>query len=291
MQRTRWLTWLSVLTLLPSTACIVRIVEDGDDEVGETADSSDAISESTDSTGESSDSGDATDSSTDSGDTTDSSTDSTDTETTDTGNEQCPPGPESPATFSYQLEIPGTDSWDADITWTCSLLDFDTLDGLTLSLDCPEAVGPVTIAVLADPQLNPPLLAGALISLRYVSEGPWWFNSYLRLDMNGGHLFTIIDGDSLVPEEPYVFELPFPISTVSGICEPTPDGCGDRERLGLAFELAGEAIVMFDPEYAIVGGDPGTDVWVAEAGHLHDILCSDTPDEWFRVLIANTGWE
>jgi hypothetical protein len=131
-----------------------------------------------------------------------------------------------------------------------------------------------------------------VLELRYVSEGPWWFNTYLRLDLQGfGHLLTIVDGDALLPPDPYVFELPFPISTVAGLCTPLPDGCGDLERLALDFTLNAEAAHMFESEYAIVGGDPGTEVWVAAAGHLHDIRCTDTPDEWFRVMIANTGWE
>jgi hypothetical protein len=297
--RTPWLVRLLPLTLLP--ACTITIGDDADDEIGETVDegtdASDATSESTDTgdaTSEGTDTGDATSESTDDAtDATDESTDdATDTDTTDTGDEVCQPGPESPAHFSYVLDIPGVDAWDADITWSCTLLSHDTVDGLTLALDCPDANGPVSIEVFADPMLNPPLMDGSAITLRYVSEGPWWFNSYLRIDMDGfGHLFTLIDGDSLQPPEPYVFELPFPITTVSGLCDPMPDGCGDRERLGLSFSLGGEDIVMFDLYYAIVGGDPGTDIWIDEAYHLHDVQCTDTPDEWFRVLIANTGWE
>ncbi len=268
-----------IIPLVPLLACTGG---PGDDEVGETANSADSS--------DSSETANSTDSTTTDSTTTDSTT--TDSTDSTTGADSCPPLPESPADFAYTIEIPGADPWDTDITWSCTVIDSNTLDGFAVTLDCPEAMEPVVVSVLADPLLSPPVMNGAAMTLRYVSEGPWWFNSYLRLDLDGfGHLLTLIDGDALQPPDPFVFELPVPISTVSGLCDPVPDGCGERERLGLAFTVNGEDVVMFDPNFATVGGIPGTDVWVAAAGHLHDVLCTDTPDEWFRVLIANTGWE
>jgi hypothetical protein len=207
------------------------------------------------------------------------------------GDPSCPPG-DPDVYFSYEPFEFGVDPWDIDLDWTCTTTAVDVSDGLLLLLDCPDATMPITIDISATPSFLPPVVVGDTIHVRYVYEGPWWFNVYLRLELDGhGHLLTLIDADSLLPPDSFAFELPFPIESVSGLCDPTPDGCGDLERLALAFEVNGEAVEMLDSSYAIVGGDPGTEVWVATAEHLHDITCTDTPDEWFRVLIANTGLE
>jgi hypothetical protein len=207
------------------------------------------------------------------------------------GDPNCPPG-DPDGYFSYEPFEFGGDPRNVDLDWTCTATEVDVSDGLYLLLDCPDATMPITIDISATPSFLPPVFPDDTVHVRYVYEGPWWFNIYLRIDVEGyGHLLTMIDGDSLLPPDNYAFELPFPIQPVSGLCAPRPDSCGDLERLALAFEVDGESVEMLDSNYAIVGGDPGTDVWVAHAGHLHDIVCTDTPDEWYRVLIANTGWE
>ena len=196
--------------------------------------------------------------------------------------------------LSYQpLSIDGGgEGWEQDIDWTCTVSEVDTSEGLYAVLDCVDSVDPVVIDIAATPLFLPPVAVDDVIQLRYVYEGPWWFNVYLRLDLDGhGHLLTLIDGDSLLPPEPFDFSLPIPITTASGLCSPAADGCGDAERLALDLDLGGELARVFDQNYAIVGGDPGTEVWVAKAEHLHDIQCTDTPDEWFRLLIADTGQE
>jgi hypothetical protein len=207
------------------------------------------------------------------------------------GEPNCPPG-DPDVYFSYAPFEFGDDGSDIDLDWTCTATEVDVTNGLSLLLDCPDAAMPITIDISATPSFLPPVFPGDTIHVRYVFEGPWWFNIYLRIDVDGfGHLLTMIDADSLLPPDNYAFEMPFPIQPVSGVCPPTPDVCGNLERLALAFEVNGEAVEMLDSSYAIVGGDPGTEVWVANAGHLHDINCTDTPYEWYRVLITNTGWE
>jgi hypothetical protein len=207
------------------------------------------------------------------------------------GDPTCPPG-DPDVYFSYEPFEFGVGPHDIDLDWTCTATEVDVTDGLSLLLDCPDATIPIKIDISATPSFLPPVFVGDTIHVRYIYEGPWWFNIYLRIDVDGyGHLLTMIDGDSLLPPPEYVFELPFPIQAVSDLCTPMPDVCGDVERLALAFTLNGEAIEMLDSNYEIVGGVPGTDVWVAAAGRLHNINCTDTPSEWFRVLIANTGSE
>jgi hypothetical protein len=204
----------------------------------------------------------------------------------------CPP--RDPAvSFSYEpFDFGVGDPWQVDLDWTCTVTSADVSDGLRLVLDCPEATDTVVIDVSATPSFSPPVFGGETVQVRYIYEGPWWFNVYLRVDMDGyGHVLTLIDGDSLLPPDNHPFEPPFAITVASGSCTPAPDGCGDLERLALDFEINGDPGHVFDGRHAIVGGDPGTDIWVARAGHLHDIQCTDTPSEWFRVLIANTGWE
>jgi hypothetical protein len=151
---------------------------------------------------------------------------------------------------------------------------------------------PITIDISATPTFVPPVAIDDIVHVRYVYEGPWWFNVYLRLDVEGhGHLLTLIDGDSLLPPDNFAFEPPFAMQSVAGLCTPTPDGCGDSERLAVAFAVGGQPIELLDGTYAVVGGVPGTEVWVSTAEHLHDITCTDTPDEWFRVLIVDSGQE
>jgi hypothetical protein len=203
------------------------------------------------------------------------------------GDPDCPPG-DPDVYFSYEPFEFGIDPWDIDLDWTCTVTEADLGEGLRLLLDCPEAAMPITIDISATPSFLPPVIPGDTIHVRYVYEGPWWFNIYLRLDVDGqGHLLTMIDGDSLLPPDNFAFEPPFPIEAVSGLCTPAPDVCGNAERLALAFTVNGEAVEMLDSSYAIVGGVPGTEVWVATAERLHDINCTDTPDEWYRVLIAS----
>jgi hypothetical protein len=207
------------------------------------------------------------------------------------GDPNCPPGDPN-VDFSYEPLDFGLGFSDVDLDWTCTATEVDVTDGLYLLLDCPDAAMPIPIDISATPSFLAPVFVGDTVHVRYVLEGPWWFNIYLRLDVDGhGHLLTMIDGDGLLPPDNYMFEPPFAIQSVSGLCSPMPDGCGDLERLALAFEVNGEAVEMLDSNYGIVGGDPGTEVWVATARHLHDIDCTDTPDEWFRVLITNTGQE
>ncbi len=265
---------LSLICLLTS-ACQIRIVDDGDDDVGESGDTSDDATESSD------DSTDATD-----------ETETSETDT-DTSGDQCPPPPESPATFEYEIDLgDDLDPFNTDIDWTCTVTQAGVGEGLDVTLDCPEALGAVHVSVVADPSFLPPIDTGATVQLSYVSEGPWWYNVRLRLDLEGfGHLLTLIDGDSIEAPEPFTFELPYPVEVVTGLCETSPGGCGDVERLGLRFTINSETSDLYDPYYAILGGDPGTEVWVAQATRLYDVQCTDTPDDWYRVLIADTGWE
>jgi hypothetical protein len=199
--------------------------------------------------------------------------------------------------FSYaSFDFGQGDPWSTDIDWACTASVADTTNGLYLELACPdapaEAPDPIIIDINATPTFLPPLTGGETVQVRYISEGPWWFNVHLRLDVEGyGHLLTLIDGDSLVPPDPYVWDPPFALTPVYDLCTPFADGCGDLERLALDMEVNGEPNRVWDSSHAIVGGDPGTDVWVVDAGLLHEIQCSDTPDEWYRVLIADTGLE
>ncbi|HLT35314.1 MAG TPA: hypothetical protein VK034_03490, partial [Enhygromyxa sp.] len=208
------------------------------------------------------------------------------------GDDDCEPA-DHEVYFSYEpFDFGLIDRWNVDLDWTCTVISANNDDGLQVELDCPDADDPVVIDIDASPSFSAPVLVGDTMQVRYIYEGPWWFNIYLRLDIESyGHVLTLIDGDSLLPPDNHPFEPPFDMTAVSGLCTPASDGCGDLERLALDFEINGEAAHMFDGSHAIVGGDPGTDVWVATAEHLHDIQCTDTPTEWFRVLIANTGWE
>jgi hypothetical protein len=268
------------LALALSPACVVISDDIADDEVGDG--DGDATTGDGDGDGDPSGDGDGDPTGDGDGDPTGDGD----------GDETCDP-PDPSVSFSYEpFDFGQIDPWDSNLDWTCTVTTADTRDGLYLELDCPDSPDPVIIDISASPSFLPPVFGGETMQVRYIFEGPWWFNIYLRLDMDGyGHLLTLIDGDSLLPPENYPFELPFEITPAYGLCTPISDGCGDLERLALDFELNGEAAHMFDGSYAIVGGDPGTDVWVVEAGHLHDIQCTDTPDEWYRVLIADTGWE
>jgi len=192
--------------------------------------------------------------------------------------------------LGYTLD--GLDGAPLDLSWTCTTTAVSTLDGLELGLDCPDAEGPITLDLSLDPGLTIGLEPGEMVELRYVYDGPWWLNLYLRLDdAGGGHLLTLIDGDSLTPPGPASFELPVPITAQPGLCAPVLDFCGDHERYALRFELDGETSEVFDGHHVILGPPPGLDVWVDRAGRLHDISCTDTPDEWYRLLIVSAGDE
>jgi hypothetical protein len=290
----RW-QFASMFVALLSTSVASCVVVDGDggDVAGETTAMGDGDGDPGDGDGDPGDGdGDPGDGDGDGdGETGDGDGDSGDGDGDGDGDPSCPPGDPN-VYFSHEPFEFGVGPDAVDIDWTCTATDVDVSDGLDLLLDCPDAAMPITIDISATPSFLPPVFPGDTIHVRYAYEGPWWFNIYLRIDVDGyGHLLTLIDGDSLVPPDNYAFELPFPIQPVSGLCPPMPDVCGDLERLALGFQVNGEAVEMLDSNYAIVGGDPGTDVWVEAAGHLHDINCTDTPDEWYRVLIANTGWE
>jgi hypothetical protein len=212
------------------------------------------------------------------------------------GDPNCPAG-DPGVDFSYE-SLPSDDTpwWgDENIDWTCTATEVDVSDGLYLVADCPDAAMPIMIDITATPSLLLPMLPGDTIHVRYLIEGgPWFFNRYLRIDVDGhGHLLTMIEGDSLLPPVNYSFETPFPIQLVSGLCALTSDGCGDLERQALAFEVNDEAVEMLDGSHGIIGGVPGIEVWVADAWQRSDFMCSadNFRLESYRVLIANTGSE
>lgn len=215
----------------------------------------------------------------------------TDTDTsTDTGGLDTCEAPDDEVYFSYEPFMFGLDAWDADVDWTCTVDQVDTSDGLDLSLDCPMAMQAIEIDLRSSPAFVAPLVGGETIQLRFVSEGPFWFNEYLRLDVEGhGHLLTIINGDGLLPPETYDFEHAHEIKPVYEACAREMDFCGELERLPLSFEISGEAHEVLDGHHDLIGPSLSTQVWAVEAGHLHEIECTDTPDEWFRVLIVDAS--
>ena len=224
--------------------------------------------------------------------TTDADTGTTDTSTGTTGGDMCLA--KGDASFSYQYDFGPVDEWDTNLQVDCTVDSVGIGDDGTviLALACADLPQPVSISVKSNPAIALPLAGGELVTVHYVSEGPWWFNSYLRLDVEGlGHMLTIIDGDSLMPPENYGFALPVDITVKYELCAWFDGGCGQVERLGLGTVINSEDATVLDGDYAIVGGDPGTEFWVQSAEHLHEIQCTDTPDEWFKVMIANTGWE
>ena len=224
---------------------------------------------------------------------TDTGTD-TDTDTGDgDGDPEACEARDEAAFFSYAPFEFGVEPWSADLDWACTVTAVDASAGLNLELDCPEAAqSPIVIDIQSSPAIVTPLVGGEAVSLRFVSEGPFWFNEYLRLDLDGwGHLLTMTNGDGLTPPEPYVFELPVAVEPVYDVCPRQEDFCGQLERLHLRFDLGGDAYDVLDGHHAVLGPPPGVDVWVGEAGHLYEIDCTDTPNEWFRVLIVSGGQE
>jgi len=207
---------------------------------------------------------------------------------TETGGDEC--RPVGGATFSYVFNWEELEPFQSDLEATCEVLTADVADGLALSLNCEGATAPVTISVTASPTFTAPVEVGDLVSIHYVFDGPWWFNSHLRLDVQGqGHLLTIIDGDALNPPEQYGFAPPLELSRVYDQCSWEDGFCGQVERLSLAVGGGDEAV--FDGNFEVVGDDPGTALWVDTAELLHEVDCTDTPDEWFRLLIVNSGGE
>ncbi|NJK31385.1 MAG: hypothetical protein HC927_02615 [Deltaproteobacteria bacterium] len=283
----RPLVLLLPLVGLASSACVIRVGDDsGDDEIGAT-EGTETESDTAEIGTEESSTAETTDTDTTDTDTTDTDTDTTDT--TDTGDE-CPPEADPPASFIYSVEIGDIEPMDTEIDWTCTILEVAPGEKLDVVLDCPEAADPVEILVDANPPFLPPVDPGQTMQLYYLSEGPWWFNRTMRLDVEGhGHLLTVIDGDSLLPPEEYDFEPPLELASKSGGCSPTPAGCGLQERLAVEFTSGGETVELFERDYEIAFGDPGTELWVFQAFHLSEIQCTDVPDERFLVLIANTG--
>jgi hypothetical protein len=201
----------------------------------------------------------------------------------------CPPA-DPDVYFSYEPFDFGVDPWDVDIDWTCTVTQSDSSEGLYVVLDCPDADIPIAIDVSATPSFHAPVYVDDVVQVRYVYEGPFWFNVYLRLDIvDYGHLLTLIDGDSLLPPDNYEFEPMLDMESISGLCTPEPDFCGDAERLAVGFTVFGEILEMPDRSYGTVDViAPAPHIWVSSAVHLHDITCTDTPDEWFRVLIASS---
>ena len=185
----------------------------------------------------------------------------------------------------------GFDDSPLDVTWSCVTTSVSTNDGLHISLDCPDAPLPITIDIAAEPAISTELGLGDQLELRYVYDGPWWFNLYLRLDRMGGtgHVLTLVDGDALTPPAPVEFDLPLPITPRADLCARTSEFCGERERYGLEVEVDEALHTVLDGHHATLGPPPGIDVWVSEAGELHEISCTDTPTHWYEILIVSPG--
>lgn len=231
----------------------------------------------------------------------DTATTSADGSTTfdDTGWPDCPGQPESPA--SIRLVRDGfPQDWPLDITWTCTVTTFEeivTLDtpftGVSFGLACPENTEPTPLHVelQAAPALSLPLAEGDEVTLRYVFEGPFWVNTYLRVDRpDVGHVFTLVEGDSMLPPPKFAFAWPFEVTVLADVCPVHEVSCGTAERLGLEVRLDdGTSRRVVDSTYGIFDDPERTQIWVAEATRMHDVQCTDLPREWFRVLLVNTG--
>ncbi|PRQ06310.1 hypothetical protein [Enhygromyxa salina] len=211
------------------------------------------------------------------------------------GDATCPP-PDGAVEFSYgpanfNLSLP---PFDTKIDWTCTVAMIDNVDDLSLELDCPNSEDPMLIQITAEPGLSVPLAQDDIVRVRYTVETPFWSNLYLRLDLEGyGHVLTLVDGDSLTPDDAGTFELPFGVSAASANCAPVDTECGMIDRLALTFDSMGEPTqIVFDGDYGNIQGEPGANVWLTGAQNLTqhpNMICTDVPASWYQMLIVDAN--
>jgi hypothetical protein len=179
---------------------------------------------------------------------------------------------------------------DSTYDGTCTVASADLdLDGLVLQLDCPDLPDPLAITIASTPSLTfTPPLVGDSLRVRSLYDTPSWSNQYLRLDRvdDAGqrHLLTLVESETLQLDDP-AYELPLVFETLAIPCERFIDGCHYVERLALAFEVDGQPNELLDSTHALVGSQ--TEIWIATAMVYHESLCTDSPEEWFKVLITN----
>jgi hypothetical protein len=125
-----------------------------------------------------------------------------------------------------------------------------------------------------------------------MQDGPWWINRWFRIDRgDGSHLVSGIDGDSLglafADETP---ALPYETTAVPGLC-PIFDSCGPTEPLGLSMTVGEADELVYPYSHELIGGIPGVDVWVGASERHLELECTDTPTDWYQVVVAHPGDE
>jgi hypothetical protein len=137
-----------------------------------------------------------------------------------------------------------------------------------------------------------PLAVDDAVRLYVLQDGPWWINHYFRLERSENDPLLIgVDGDSIADEIDGQALMPFPFEVVSGLCPSVQSDCGIQQRLALDVTVNAEQARLHDHAYSIVGGDPGVEIWVQEATRFDEVQCTDTPTDWYRLLVAYTGNE
>lgn len=202
--------------------------------------------------------------------------------------------------FSFEpLDFGGDEFADANIIALCTVVAADTVDGMYLELDCPEAPNPVIVDVTATPTLSVPVLVGDSVRVRYIRVVTTWVDTYLSLESESGDLlFTVVDAANLWP--PYYdaqspdynpIDLGGGIGTTYTGCATGTNQCGTLERVSLWFDNAGPPIepppIITDGSYLEIVPFPTVDIWLVAAREVENPgACPNTPAGWYQMLVA-----
>jgi hypothetical protein len=209
---------------------------------------------------------------------------------------ECEP-PDPGVSFSYEpLDFGGDEFANANITALCTVVAADTVDGMHLELDCPDAPNPVFVDVTATPTLSVPVLVGDTVRVRYVRVVTTWVDTYISLESESGDLlFTVVDASKLWAYDDVQSPNYNPIDLGTGIgssytgCATGTNQCGTLERVRLWFDSSsiGATYGGTDGSYIEVVEFPTIDIWLVAAREVENpVACPNTPAGWYQMLVA-----
>lgn len=181
---------------------------------------------------------------------------------------------------------------DGEVDYPCVVTANDDIgDEDSLRFDCMDGDTVISkkVGIVWGNDDHLPLEPGDEIRVRARLSVPMWQNWYIRIDrLDGSPVFSGATGDSINYQfQDGTWALPYEPAPLLSNC-PTEDlECGTSEALVVGFWLDGEGQSLPSGTHAEldIGGTP--DVWITEASRWVTLDCTDTPQDWFSVVMAH----